>query len=74
MGPISAKLFFAPGWTEMNIERWIGKDEEKTNIEHPTRHRRASTCSPPADRILNRKKKDPEMVKIYSACTTDQKT
>jgi hypothetical protein len=36
MGPISAKLFFAPGWTEMNIERWIGKDEEKTNIEHPT--------------------------------------
>jgi len=26
------------------------------NIERPTRHRRASTCPPPADRMMNEKK------------------
>jgi|APCOG7522876152_1049122.scaffolds.fasta_scaffold101102_1 uncharacterized protein with GYD domain len=27
-----------------------------TNIERPTRHKRASTCLPPADRMLNGKR------------------
>ncbi len=30
-------------------------EKQKAN-EHPTRHRRASTCLPQADRILNDKK------------------
>ena len=27
-------------------------------VERPTRHRRASTCPPPADRMLNGKRRD----------------
>jgi hypothetical protein len=42
---LSAKLFFAP-------ERL-----KKMNIERPTRHRRASTCPPSVDRMLNERQK-----------------
>jgi len=34
-----------------HIKRWT------SNIERPTRRRRASTCPPPADRILNERQK-----------------
>ncbi len=38
--------------------------EERMNIEHPTRYRRASTCPPPADRTLNGKKGTQRWLKL----------
>jgi hypothetical protein len=44
-----------PYWVVLKDERRTLKDEHPTsNIQRPTRHRRASTCPPPVDRMKNK--------------------